>query len=51
MIVEFLIGTIYLGEYAKAAELCPKVFGTDSKQWEEEVFLFIDRNQLHVGLR
>ncbi|KAI5121199.1 hypothetical protein M0805_006000 [Coniferiporia weirii] len=36
------------GEYAKAAHLCPKVLGQDSKRWEDWIFIFAQKNQLQV---
>lgn len=37
-----------IGDFEKAAQLCPKVFAQDAKAWEEEVFTFLKFNQLQV---
>ncbi|OCH94458.1 vacuolar protein sorting-associated protein 41 [Obba rivulosa] len=43
--IEHLIGE---GEYAKAAQLCPKVCGQDAKRWEDWIFAFAQKHQLRV---
>ena len=40
--------SFFLGEYEKAAKLCPRVLGEDAKSWEGWVFLFAQSNQLQV---
>lgn len=40
----------HIGDFEKAAQLCPSVFGQDAKAWEEEVFTFLKHNQLQVRL-
>lgn len=35
-------------EFAKAAQLCPKVLGLDGKKWEDWIFVFVQKNQLQV---
>ncbi|KAL1735575.1 hypothetical protein EV714DRAFT_243652 [Schizophyllum commune] len=48
------IGTKYVdylirqGEYEKAARLCPKVCGHDSKRWEHWIFVFAEKRQLQA---
>jgi len=37
------------GDFGKAAQLCPDVFGQDAKAWEEEVFTFLKHDQLQVS--
>lgn len=37
-----------LGEYGKAAQLCPKVLNNDVKKWEDWVFVFAQKHQLQV---
>ena len=37
-----------IGEYEKAARLCPKVCGHDSKRWEHWIFVFAEKRQLQV---
>jgi hypothetical protein len=37
-----------LGDFAKAAKLCPKVCAHDSKRWEDWIFIFAQQNQLNV---
>ena len=32
----------------KAARLCPKVLGQDTKRWEDWIFTFTQKNQLQV---
>jgi vacuolar protein sorting-associated protein 41 len=36
------------GDFAKAAHLCPKVCGQDSKRWEDWIFVFAQKHQLQV---
>lgn len=38
----------YLGEYDKAARLCPKVCGQDVKRWEDWIFVFVQHHRLQV---
>jgi hypothetical protein len=37
-----------LGDFVKAAQLCPKVCAHDSKRWEDWIFIFAQQNQLNV---
>lgn len=43
--VEHLVGE---GEYVKAARLCPKVCGQDTKRWEDWIFVFAQKHQLQT---
>ncbi|KAI0807975.1 vacuolar assembling protein VPS41 [Fomes fomentarius] len=43
--VEHLVGE---GEYVKAARLCPKVCGQDTKRWEDWIFVFAQKHQLQA---
>ncbi|KAI0351535.1 vacuolar protein sorting-associated protein 41 [Trametes cingulata] len=36
------------GDYAKAARLCPKVCGQDTKRWEDWIFVFAQKHQLQA---
>ncbi|KAF5387652.1 hypothetical protein D9615_000773 [Tricholomella constricta] len=36
------------GDFAKAARLCPKVCGQDSKRWEDWIFGFANKRQLQA---
>lgn len=36
------------GQYAKAAETCPKILGINAKLWEDWVFLFADKGEIKV---
>jgi hypothetical protein len=45
-----LLTCCFAGDFGKAAQLCPDVFGQDAKAWEEEVFTFMKHNQLQVSL-
>lgn len=37
-----------LGEFTKAAKLCPKVCGQDVQRWENWILLFADKEELQV---
>ena len=39
-----------LGDFDKAAQLCPKVLGQDAKRWEDWIFLFVEQKQLPVRM-
>ncbi|KZV75346.1 vacuolar protein sorting-associated protein 41 [Peniophora sp. CONT] len=41
--IEHLVGE---GEFAKAAKLCPKVCGHDTKRWEDWIFVFAQKHHL-----
>ncbi|ORY90935.1 hypothetical protein BCR35DRAFT_275010 [Leucosporidium creatinivorum] len=41
--LEFLVDD---GQYAKAAETCPKILGINAKLWEDWVFLFADKGEI-----
>ncbi|PCH40689.1 hypothetical protein WOLCODRAFT_117498 [Wolfiporia cocos MD-104 SS10] len=43
--IEHLVGE---GEFAKAARLCPKVCGQDTKRWEDWIFVFAQNHQLQA---
>ncbi|KAI0672661.1 vacuolar protein sorting-associated protein 41 [Trametes maxima] len=43
--VEHLIGE---GDFSKAARLCPKVCGQDTKRWEDWIFVFAQKHQLQA---
>ncbi|PPR01596.1 hypothetical protein CVT26_013335 [Gymnopilus dilepis] len=45
MFIEHLVRE---GDYAKAAQLCPKVCAYDAKRWENWIFTFAQRRQLQV---
>lgn len=45
--VEHLVGE---GDFVKAARLCPKVCGQDTKRWEDWIFVFAQKHQLQVLL-
>lgn len=36
------------GHFSKAAATCPKILGVNAKLWEDWVFLFADKGQMHV---
>ncbi|KZT06554.1 vacuolar protein sorting-associated protein 41 [Laetiporus sulphureus 93-53] len=36
------------GEFIKAARLCPKVCGQDTKRWEDWIFVFAQKHQLQA---
>ncbi|RDX46971.1 vacuolar assembling protein VPS41 [Lentinus brumalis] len=36
------------GEFVKAAHLCPKVCGQDTKRWEDWIFVFAQKHQLQA---
>ncbi|KAI0075229.1 vacuolar assembling protein VPS41 [Panus rudis PR-1116 ss-1] len=36
------------GDFVKAARLCPKVCGQDTKRWEDWIFVFIQKHQLQA---
>lgn len=38
-----------LGSYTEAAALMPKVFGKDSKLWEDWIFLYVQKGQLQAS--
>lgn len=40
-----------VGEFAKAAHLCPKVCGQNLKRWEDWIFVFVQKGQIDVGTR
>ena len=40
-----------IGEFAKAARLCPKVCGQNVKRWEDWIFVFAQRGQIDVSVR
>ncbi|KAI0323327.1 vacuolar protein sorting-associated protein 41, partial [Cubamyces sp. BRFM 1775] len=48
------IGQIYIehlikeGDFVKAARLCPKVCGQDTKRWEDWIFVFAQKHQLQA---
>lgn len=37
-----------LGQFTKAARLCPKVCGQDVKRWEDWIFVFAQNRHLQV---
>ncbi|CDO75230.1 hypothetical protein BN946_scf184895.g10 [Trametes cinnabarina] len=37
------------GDFVKAARLCPKVCGQDTKRWEDWIFLFAQKHQLQAS--
>lgn len=37
-----------LGQFSKAAEMCPKVLGINAKLWEDWVFLFAEKGHMQV---
>ena len=39
-----------VGDYEKAAKLCPKVCAGDAKRWEDWIWAFAQKKQLHVRL-
>jgi hypothetical protein len=39
----------FIGNFVKAARLCPKVCAHDSKRWENWIFIFAQQRQLQVG--
>jgi len=39
-----------VGEFAKAARLCPKVCGQNVKRWEDWIFVFAQKGQIDVGI-
>ncbi|KAH9848839.1 vacuolar protein sorting-associated protein 41 [Lenzites betulinus] len=43
--VEHLVGE---GDFTKAAQLCPKVCGQDTKRWEDWIFVFAQKHQLQA---
>ncbi|EIW51779.1 vacuolar protein sorting-associated protein 41 [Trametes versicolor FP-101664 SS1] len=43
--VEHLVGE---GDFVKAARLCPKVCGQDTKRWEDWIFVFAQKHQLQA---
>ncbi|TBU65241.1 vacuolar assembling protein VPS41 [Dichomitus squalens] len=43
--VEHLVGE---GDFVKAARLCPKVCGHDTKRWEDWIFVFAQKHQLQA---
>lgn len=38
-----------IGEFTKAARLCPKVCGQNVKLWEDWIFIFVQKGQINVG--
>ncbi|KAG6883937.1 hypothetical protein C0993_002682 [Termitomyces sp. T159_Od127] len=36
------------GDFMKAAQLAPKVCGQESKRWEDWIFIFAEKHQLHA---
>jgi len=46
-----LIGApvVILGEFDKAAGLCPKILGINAKHWEDWVFYFADKAHIKVS--
>ncbi|PIL28149.1 hypothetical protein GSI_09686 [Ganoderma sinense ZZ0214-1] len=43
--IEHLVGE---GDFVKAARLCPKVCGQDSKRWENWIFVFAQKHELQA---
>ena len=39
-----------VGEFTKAARLCPKVCGQNVKRWEDWIFVFVQKGQIDVGV-
>ena len=39
-----------IGEFTKAAHLCPKVCGQNVKRWEDWIFVFTQKGQINVGI-
>ena len=37
-----------VGDFVKAARLCPKVCGQNSKRWEDWIFVFAQKHQLQA---
>lgn len=44
----YIESLISQGDFIKAASLCPKVCGQDTKRWEAWIFLFAKRSQLQA---
>ncbi|KAG6901193.1 hypothetical protein C0995_015507 [Termitomyces sp. Mi166 len=38
------------GDFVKAAQLTPKVCGQEPKRWEDWIFIFAEKHQLHVNV-
>ena len=38
----------HAGDFVKAARLCPKVCGHDTKRWEDWIFVFAQKHQLQA---
>jgi hypothetical protein len=46
-----IMGLTYaIGEFTKAAHLCPKVCGQNIKRWEDWIFVFVQNGQIDVGI-
>ncbi|KAI1791727.1 vacuolar assembling protein VPS41 [Ganoderma leucocontextum] len=43
--IEHLVGE---GDFVKAARLCPKVCGQDTKRWEDWIFVFAQKHELQA---
>ncbi|KAH9482153.1 Vacuolar protein sorting-associated protein 41-like protein [Psilocybe cubensis] len=44
----FIEHLVQEGDFVKAARLCPKVCAQDAKRWEDWIFTFAHRKQLHA---
>ncbi|KAF4619121.1 hypothetical protein D9613_004781 [Agrocybe pediades] len=45
---KFIEHLVQEGDYARAAQLCPKVCGRDGAKWEHWIFTYAERKQLHA---
>ena len=48
VIWRYMMLTYLIGEFAKAAHLCPKVCGQNVKRWEDWIFVFAQKGQIDV---
>ncbi|KAK4705598.1 vacuolar protein sorting-associated protein 41, partial [Phenoliferia sp. Uapishka_3] len=46
--VKYLEHLVDENQYEKAAATCPKILGINAKLWEDWVFLFADKGQMHT---
>lgn len=45
---EYVAYLVEEGEFEKAAKMCPRVHSQNAKKWEDWVFVFAQKRQLHV---
>lgn len=47
---DYITHLVAEGDFVKASQLCPKVCASDSKRWEDWIFVFAERRQMKASV-